>query len=308
MSRDSITTVLLIAAGALFPLSLAPLYWWPVGLASLAVFALAIWQPASPLQAFKRSWAYAFGQFLAGVSWVYVSMHDYGGTSAPLAIVMVMLFAAGLALVPALVFSLYSRFRDSHGQQVVPWLLIPVFWFVSEWTRSWLLTGFPWLFVGDGHLFSWLSGWAPVIGSYGLSFIILLTITCLIQAARRLQPVWLSVLLLWPVGLWLQQHDWTQPGDVITVAAVQGNIDQNQKWQAHMVAPTIELYTRETRKLWQSDLVLWPETAVTLVYDRFCRISTISIVKPASTRPPSSPVLPIVIHRTARRRASITTV
>ena len=39
------------------------------------------------------------------------------------------------------------------------WLTFPVFWFLHEWFRCWFMTGFPWLFAGDAHLFTWLSGW-----------------------------------------------------------------------------------------------------------------------------------------------------
>ncbi|WP_369854997.1 apolipoprotein N-acyltransferase [Candidatus Thalassolituus haligoni] len=267
-SERWMTPLLLLAAGAIAPLALAPLYWWPLGLVSLILFAHLLWQPTSCRQAFERSWWYAFGQFGSGVSWVYVSMHDFGGTSVPLAILLAALFAAVLALVPAICFSLYALFRR-HGQPVIPWLMLPAFWFISEWLRSWIFTGFPWLFAGDAHLFSWLSGWAPVIGSYGISVILMLTATGLIQALRTTQLRYLWVVLLWPAGYLLQQQQWTTPVGELTVSSVQGNIDQNLKWKPEMVSPTINLYFKETSKLWDSDLIVWPETAITLVYDRF---------------------------------------
>jgi apolipoprotein N-acyltransferase len=268
ISHRWISRLLLLAAGAIFPLALAPLYWWPLGLVSLALFTHMLWQPDSCRQAFGRSWWYAFGQFGSGVSWVYVSMHDFGGTSAPLAILLAAAFAAVLALVPAGCFALYALFRR-NGRQVIPWLLLPTFWFISEWVRSWLFTGFPWLFAGDAHLFTWLAGWAPVIGSYGISVILVLTVSSLIQTLRTTRLRYLLVLLLWPTGYWLQQQQWTTAIDTLTVSSVQGNINQNLKWKPEMVSPTINLYIKETRKLWDSDLIVWPETAVTLVYDQF---------------------------------------
>ncbi|WP_051219562.1 apolipoprotein N-acyltransferase [Oceanobacter kriegii] len=264
-----ISRISLLAAGAIFPLALAPLYWWPLGLVSIAVFCQLLWKPKTSRRAFARVWWYSFGQFAAGVSWVYVSMHDYGGTSMPLAILLVGLFAATLALVPAAVFAIYPLLKHPNGKQIMPWLLIPVFWFLSEWVRSWLFTGFPWLFAGDAHLQTWLAGWAPVIGSYGISIILVLTVSALIQAFRTQKPVYLAALLLWPMGLLLQQQSWTEPTGKVIVSAVQGNINQNMKWKPEMVGPTINLYFKQTRKLWESDLIVWPETAMTLVYDRF---------------------------------------
>ena len=70
--------------------------------------------------------------FSVGISWVYVSIHDHGGTPAFLAIPMVGIFAAFLAFFPAMVFSLrYALFGQHHA-----WLTIPVFWFLQEWLRS----------------------------------------------------------------------------------------------------------------------------------------------------------------------------
>ncbi|MCY0966002.1 apolipoprotein N-acyltransferase [Parathalassolituus penaei] len=256
---------LLLTAGALFPLATAPLYWWPVGLVSIAIYCIAMRSVHTVPQAFWRTWAYQFGLFGVGVSWVYVSIHDFGDTSMLLSGLVAMVFAGGLALVPAMVFALRQKLI---GQQYA-WLSLPVFWFLSEWTRSWFLTGFPWLYAGDAHLYSWLSGWAPVIGSFGISFILVLTCSSLLEFAHKRRIRYLLVLLLWPSGWYLQSQQWTHPVGELKVAAVQGNVTQDMKWDDSMVGPTINLYFGETGKLWGNDLILWPETAITLSYHRF---------------------------------------
>ena len=257
--------LLLWCAGAVFPLALAPFLWWPVGLLSIAVFVHAIFHSRTAAQAFWRSWWFSFGKFSTGVSWIYVSMHDHGGTSAPLATLLVGLFAAFLATFPAFWFALRQKLFAQH----LAWLTIAVFWFLYEWFRSWFMTGFPWLFAGDAHLFSWLSGWAPIVGSYGLSVIVVLTVTAVFQAWQQRQPRYLMLLLLWPIGWGLQQLEWTEPSGELKVAAVQGNIAQDRKWLPEMVSPTIDQYYGQTRQHWDADLVLWPETAVTLLLDQF---------------------------------------
>jgi apolipoprotein N-acyltransferase len=256
---------LLLTAGALFPLANAPLYWWPAGLISIAIFVVAMQSVHTVHQAFWRSWLYQFGLFAAGVSWVYVSIHDFGGTSMLLSALVAITFAGGLALVPAIVFAL----RHKLVGQKLSWLTLPCFWFLAEWTRSWLLTGFPWLYAGDAHLYSWLSGWAPIVGSFGISFILVISCTAVIESLRTRKLYYLIPLLLWPAGWFLQQQQWTHPVGELTVSAVQGNVTQEMKWDDSMVGPTINLYFGETGKLWGSDLILWPETAVTLVYNRF---------------------------------------
>lgn len=264
-SRPWISALILWLAGALFPLALAPLFWWPVGLLSIAVFVYAIWHSETTRQAFWRTWWFSFGKFSTGISWIYVSMHDHGGTPALLAILLIGLFAGFIATFPAFWFALRQKYFARH----LAWLTIPVFWFLHEWFRSWFMTGFPWLFAGDAHLFSWLSGWAPIIGSYGLSVLAVLSLTTLYQSWQKRQPLYLLVLLLWPAGWLLQDVEWTEKSGELTVAAVQGNVDQDKKWLREMVSPTINNYYNQTREHWDADLILWPETAVTLFLDQF---------------------------------------
>ncbi|GGY37934.1 apolipoprotein N-acyltransferase [Bacterioplanes sanyensis] len=257
--------LVLAAAGALFPLALAPFFWWPLGLVSIGVLFVSLERCHSGRQAFIHTWWYSLGQFGAGVSWVYVSMHDHGGTPAWLAVPMVAVFAGFLATFPAIWMALRQRWLGQH----LAWLTFPVFWFLHEWFRSWFMTGFPWLFAGDAHLFTWLAGWAPIIGSYGLSFLLVLTATAMMVAVRQRQPLLLMVLLAWPIGWWLQQQEWTQPTGELKVSAVQGNVPQHLKWRREQIQPTIDTYFSVTREHWDSDLILWPETAMTLLYDRF---------------------------------------
>ena len=257
--------LLLLPAGALFPLALAPLFWWPLGIVSLLVFIHAQMTASSAGSAFCRAWLYSLGQFGTGISWIYVSMHDHGGTSAPLSVLMVGLFAAFLATFPAFWFALRQRLFG----RTLAWATIPVFWFLHEWFRSWFLTGFPWLFAGDAHLHTWLAGWAPLFGSYGISIIVLLTASALYQLLTTRQPRWLLPLLLWPLGFVLQQIDWTEKTGELKVAAVQGNIPQDDKWKREMVSPTINAYYQQSSEHWDSDLILWPETAITLLADQF---------------------------------------
>ena len=43
-------------------------------------------------------------------------------------------------------------------------LIFIALWLVMEWSLTWLLTGFPWLFLGYGAIDSVLAGVAPVAG------------------------------------------------------------------------------------------------------------------------------------------------
>jgi apolipoprotein N-acyltransferase len=74
----------------------------------------------------------------------------------------------------------------------------------------------------------------------------------------------LAVLLLVPVSGWLlQQVDWTEPQpQSVGVSMVQGNIPQQVKWRRDQRQNIFNTYWRETSQLWDSDLIIWPETAL----------------------------------------------
>ena len=89
-------------AGAACVFGFAPFYAWPVPIVALAVLFIAWERSASPRQAALAGFTFGLGYFLCGVSWVYVSLHDFGSMPAVLAALATFLFCAYLALWPAL--------------------------------------------------------------------------------------------------------------------------------------------------------------------------------------------------------------
>ena len=56
---------------------------------------------------------------------------------------------------------------------------------------------------------------------------------------------------------------WGQPlGQPVQVTLLQGNISQEDKWQPQQRVRTMELYKQLTEKHLDSDLIIWPETAI----------------------------------------------
>jgi apolipoprotein N-acyltransferase len=167
-----------------------------------------------------------------------------------------------LALTPALVFVLWHYSRRLLGETSL-WLL-PLFWFSFEWFKGWFLTGMPWLSLGYSQTGSPLAGFAPLIGVYGISALCLFMAVALFLLLRDKRYSMLAILLLVPLSGWLlQQIDWTeaQP-QAIKVSMVQGNIPQEVKWRRDQRENVFNTYWRETDHLWDSDLIIWPETAL----------------------------------------------
>ena len=128
---------MLLGAASVF--GFAPFYLFPVPILALALFYRGL-QGSTPRGGFLRGFAFGLGWFLAGVSWVYVSMHDIGGLSLPLAGAATILFAAFLGLFPALACSLAGPWPPSRNPTAP--LLFSAFWGLAEWPRRCLFTGF----------------------------------------------------------------------------------------------------------------------------------------------------------------------
>ncbi|MGQ9425801.1 apolipoprotein N-acyltransferase [Gilvimarinus sp. F26214L] len=263
--------LLALLAGALVPLSFAPFDIWPIALPCLTVFALLLWR-SDARQAFGRSLAFGLGLFGTGASWVFVSIHDFGNASPPFAVLLTVLLVAVLATVFALPFLVLGRWLSRSPLALL--VALPALWVIGEWLRSWLFSGFPWLYLGYGHLNTWLAGWAPVIGVMGLSYLVALAGTGIafawMERKRRAFAVIPLVLALglWGAGLPLSKVEWTESyREPLNVGLVQGNIPQDKKWDPAWLETTLSRYFTMSESLWpDSDWVVWPEAAMPLLY------------------------------------------
>jgi apolipoprotein N-acyltransferase len=255
-----------LIAGSLLPLAFAPFEFYPLAIICPAVL-LWLWLHGTTKQAFWRGYLFGLGFFGVGVSWVYISIHQFGGANIALAFFITALMIGFLALFPATQGYLLTRFFSRNNI----FLAFPALWVLLEWLRSWIFTGFPWLLLGASQTPSPLRGFAPLIGEYGLAFLVTLSSALLVliiinkKFLYRLFIIFL-LLLIWLSGFFLTKIHWTQPqGKPIKVALVQGDIPQQLKWTPEYVQLTLQRYYQFTQQHWDSDLIIWPETAVPLL-------------------------------------------
>ena len=241
---------------------------WPAPTLALGGLFL-LWRKADPARAgMLLGLAWGAGCFLFGVSWVYVSLSQFGGMAAPAAAAATLAFCLYLALFPALAGGLFVRWR--HGRQRDA-LLFAGLWTLSEWLRGTLFTGFPWLTVGYSQSPpSPLAGWASVLGVYGVGFVVAL-IGALLFCGWRRPRVWVTILLLLSGGGLLRAMDWTQPaGPPVTVSLLQGNVPQSLKWDPDRLPLSVDTYLRLAAKHPAAITVL-PETAIPLFFSEVPR-------------------------------------
>lgn len=263
--------LLALAAGALTTLSLAPFDIWPLALLSVGLLYLGLREPAAR-QAAGRGWCYGFGLFCSGVSWVYVSIHDFGAAPPPLAGALTLGFVAGLALFFALFGWLWARWLRQPRFPLLDALTFSSLWLALDALRGWILTGFPWLYVGYSQLDAPLAPLAPLGGVWLLSFAVVVTATLLVQLPHlrahkgALAAALLVLLLIWGGASGLGQHQWTtEKAGPLRVAAMQGNVAQSLKWDPQQLEMQLLLYRDMTFRSHPADLIVWPETAVPIL-------------------------------------------
>lgn len=263
-----------LAAGTITPLALAPFDVWPLAVVSIALFYLGL-RDLAPKHAALRGWCYGFGLFVAGTSWVYVSIHDYGAASPPLATILTLLFVAGLGLFFALSAWLWARWLRRVEAPLADALAFAALWLTQEAFRGWFLTGFPWLYAGYSQLDGPLAGLAPLGGVWLVSFCLALSAALLVNLTHlRKHKAFLAIGLAllaapWVAGLALKGHAWTNvKGAALSVSAMQGNIEQNMKWDPEQLNAQLALYRDMTFSAQPTDLIIWPETAIPVLKDR----------------------------------------
>lgn len=261
--------ILALLGGLLLPLAFAPFDYAVLAVVGM-LFLFATWRDASPGRAFLRGYLFGLGQFGLGVSWVYVSMHDYGGAGVPAAAALTFLFTAFLSLYPALAGWLSRRLFDgSRSFQLL--IVFPAVWILMEWFRGWFLTGFPWLQIGYSQTDTPLSGYGPVFGVYGIGWVLAFVagaILAVFHSVRKPRTIAAAAIVaVLGLGRALSGVSWTQPaGDPFKVTLLQGNVPQNMKWQPEFQRATLDMYADMTRRSWDSRLIVWPETAVPAFY------------------------------------------
>jgi apolipoprotein N-acyltransferase len=248
--------------GSALPLAFAPYFLWPLAILLPALLLWLVQHELSLRNLFFTGWAFGIGYFGFGVYWIYNSLHVFGMAPPVVAAGITGLLVLYLALTPALILICW-RYSQRHLGSTSLWLL-PLFWFALEWFKGWFLTGMPWLSLGYSQTHSPLAGYAPLVGVYGIGALCVLLAVALLALLRDKRYSMLFVLLVVPLCGWLlQQIDWTeaQPQS-IKVSMVQGNIPQQLKWRRDQRQNIFNTYWRETSQHWDSDLVIWPETAL----------------------------------------------
>lgn len=235
----------------------------------------------SPKEAFRLGLLGGWVHYMTLMYWLVPTLTTYGQLPILLTIPMLVLLAAYLALYPAVFVWLLAKVKPG------PWgalVLIPVLWTALEWVRVWFLSGLPWAFLGyTQYQQIALIQIADLFGVYGVSFLVVAAngmgalILCAMLKNRingtRITKAVLGtavlVLALLISGTLYYGHQriqtidtLTQQADHKTVAAIQGNIAQDLKWEPEHLRAAFDKYLQLSETAGDAALVVWPETAL----------------------------------------------
>mgnify|MGYP002062238668 CR=1 FL=1 len=275
---------LALLLGAMSVFAFAPFDVSPLMLASIAGLFMLWLDAESRFEAAKIGLWFGFGQFGLGVSWLFSSMYFYSDVALPFAVILTAGFVLFLSLSVAIGGWITHYFKNPNRPGLVLTLLFPAVWVLVELIRSSIFGGFPFLLSGTTHLHTWLDGFAPVFGVWGVSWAVAISAGLLLWLFK--QKSWvaasMSLCLIWSLGGLLQQVEWVKPvAKPIDVALIQGNIPQEEKWLPNAFYPTLKTYIGLTKQNMDADVVVLPETAIPAYYDVVEKGALLGFIKDA---------------------------
>lgn len=267
LAACSKTISALLGAFAVF--ALPPIYFFPALFVSFSGLLLLLSRADSAKRSFALGYWFGFGFFACGFSWIgnalLIDAQTFGWLY-PLVLLGSGLFFGLFVAVPAWLTSYFSQFKHKYA-------VFPALWTLSEWIRSFILTGFPWNLIGSCLAFHPAGiQWASVFGTYGVSYLVVvvsaapaLAFFYKTRTAARASLLLISggLIIICGFGFWrLHNCENTELSD-IRVRIVQPSIPQTMKWNRDTLENNFQSYIELSRApgLDKINFVIWGETA-----------------------------------------------
>lgn len=240
-------------------------------LVSLAVlFWLAVC-PGDKKEGFGIGWIWGTAFFSIGLRWCYDSLHVHGQLNAWLSAASVLLLGAVLALFIGAVTGLVRAAPISRRLKLVA--LLPALWTIFELLRGVEPAGFGWLSVGYAFANDIFGAWAPVLGVYGVGFVVVLTVGLAVEllSPQEGKKPWMKTLDAVAIGalalgtLALSEVDFQQRGAKLEVRLVQPDLPVMMNDDPARVAERLERVTAMSSRASLGaglDLIVWPESTI----------------------------------------------
>lgn len=250
---------------------------------ALVPFLLSLYKK-NPRESFIAGFVFGLPYFFGTLYWIYHSINHYGNVPFLISIMIVILLCAYLCLYTG-IFAILFSISIKHTK--LPALLIaPLFWTVLEFLRSYIFTGFPWSSIGySQYKFLTVIQIADITGIYGVSFLILsvngaFADIFLLKNRMKDMPLFplshsvigFAVLCLVTISIFIYGYmrlNEDRQGNFFKASIIQGNIEQDKKWDSYYQNKVIETYKELSMRasLASPSIIIWPETALPFIFE-----------------------------------------
>jgi apolipoprotein N-acyltransferase len=255
-----------LIAGLIIPAGFAPFHQSGLAILGMGIFFYLILLDSTrfPL---LGGMVFGLGFFGLGVSWVYVSIHLYGHLNPLLAALITLLFILYLSLYTGLFTLLFRKFYRKTSM-LITCLSFSALWCVIEYIRATLFGGFPWLLLGFSQMDTPMRYLLPLIGIYGVSFLVCLAATFLVagvQQGRKNRFLWVFTALLIILGpAVLKEKSWTHlTPEAQEINVIQANLSMREKWDETIFWNLLTYYQQKIDLLLKKNqIIILPESAL----------------------------------------------
>lgn len=247
---------------------------------ALVPLLLSILIESDSRTAFRSGFTTGFIYFLGTTYWVVNSIYYYGRLPFYLSILILL----GMVLILSLYIALFSFLYHLVFKTIAlpSSLLVPLLWTSLEIVRTYLLSGFPWSSLGySQYRILPAIQIADITGVYGISFLIAMVNGAIADIfmfwkGKRIfvfsGAVFTIIILIVSLayGFSKLKVSGTESGKEVKVSVMQGNIDQDKKWEPRFQREVFDTYLRLTSNVLKDspDIIIWPETATPFYFDR----------------------------------------
>ena len=194
---------------------------------------------------FFAGWCSAVLFWGFSIAWLFDAVNYYGAGNFLSGFITILLVCY-ISIYFGIFTMAVKYFQNSRYRTLV----LPAIFFLLEWLRSWVISGFPWLNLGAINEYLW--GALPIVGAAGTSFIIVLVIALFLEknniVIARSFGVLLCILMVFGPG-----HNQKSGKEQLSISVIQPlNTD------------IYEIITMTNES--EADLVIWPEAVA--FYDK----------------------------------------
>lgn len=258
---------LALLLGAVAACGFQPLGLWPLALLALAGLIELIARAPDWRNAALIGWLFGVSHFTIGNNWIAVAFTYQAAMPAWLGWIAVVLLSLYLAVWPML-----AALGAWHLARTGRHALVPGFaglWIITEWLRSWAFTGFAWnpqgaLLLGPFDR-AGAALMARMVGTYGLSGLVVMLAGAWWIAARRGRADWRGALLAGlPVAVWfVPQPPAMTPRAGLSYTLVQPDMRQEAVNDPAMYEANFRrLAALSAARTPDRRLLFWPESGV----------------------------------------------